>query len=169
LEQAKAVDDHCVEYDHSQGFAENSHGERLRVIIDPYPFGRALMIRDMELIRKILAQVKSKNDLHPDPLAIDRFDDLLVARHVEMMHREGFLEGIPVRLTTLPYDQILVKDLTWSGHDLLGALENQEVWSTLKKAFSPQELGRIPLSVVRDAGVALLKQYVMRKLGLPGS
>jgi len=40
---------------------------------------------------------------------------------------------------------ILVKDLTWSGHDLAAVLENETVWGQFKQRLSPSELVQIPL------------------------
>ena len=64
-----------------------------------------------------------------------------MARHLEMLLDVGLLEGEKLRaFNAAPYPTILVKDLTWSGHDLPAVMENETVWSQFQQRLSPSEL-----------------------------
>ncbi len=68
-----------------------------------------------------------------------------------------------------PARWIVVRDLSWQGHDFAAAIQNESVWATIKQKLSPNELATMPLTIIKDVGVALLKAYAMRKLGLSDS
>lgn len=123
------------------------------------------MTRDMELIRKILLVVQARKDIAPRPLVIDGVDDDVLGRHVEMLFDAGMLDGVSGRSGSKYYKHVLIRDLSWNGHDFLSALSNETVWAKLKETLSG-ELTTLPLSVLKDAGVALLKEWVKQKIGL---
>jgi len=125
------------------------------------------MQRDMDLIRKILAAIKAKDNLSPRPLKIDGYDDLLVNRHVEMLVHADFIEGSVKHSSSDHSVYCLVRDLTMDGHDFAAVIENDTVWARLKKSWSPEELARVPLSVVQTLGMDVLTEYLKGKIGLP--
>jgi hypothetical protein len=51
------------------------------------------MKRDMDLVRRIMLDVQSRNDLFPKKIRIDGVDNDLLARHVEMLFDAGLLTG----------------------------------------------------------------------------
>jgi hypothetical protein len=134
------------------------------IALDPY--GKAIMTRDMELIRKIIAEIQSRKEAKLKPLDISSFPEAVVARHLEMMLDAGLIEGAKSDGVDAPFPTIYVKDLTWSGHDFAGAIMNDTIWAKLKKQLSPSELATIPLPLLKDLGVALLGQLLKDKLGL---
>jgi Hypothetical protein (DUF2513) len=130
------------------------------------PKGRALMTRDMELIRKIFIEILKRKDVRPSPLEIDGFDEVAVARHLEMLLSAGLIEG----QKSVPLDRgiliVLVKDLSWQGHDFAATLLNDDVWSTIKKKLSVSQLSELPLTVIKSVGVKLLEGWLSSQLGL---
>jgi hypothetical protein len=85
----------------------------------------------------------------------------MVARHLEMLLDVGLLEGEKLRaFNAAPYPMILVKDLTWSGHDLAAVMENETVWGQFKQRLSPSELVQIPLPVLKNVGIGLLTTWL---------
>jgi hypothetical protein len=127
--------------------------------------GRALMTRDMELIRRIVVEIQSRKDIEPRVVEIDGFDSVAVFRHVEMLHHAEYLEAITVvPMSGLPI--IRVKDLTMQGHDFAAVVLNEGVWSQIKKKFSAAELATIPLSIILEVGTGLLKQHAKNLFGL---
>ena len=128
--------------------------------------GRALMTRDMELIRKIILEIQHRNDVRPATMSIDGYDDIVVARHLELLMDANLIEGVKSAPISTPHAIIMVKDMTWAGHDFAAAIENDGVWNKIKQAFPAKELATMPLSVLKSAGVALLEQYAKAKLGL---
>lgn len=138
-----------------------------QVMVALDPNGRAAMKRDMELIRAILLNVQARADLEPRSVQIDGADPMTVGRHVEMLHAVGFLEGYDASHIESPIPTILVTDLSWEGHEFIAALQNDTVWSQIK-SMAAGEMGKLPLSVVKDAAVALARRWAFGQLGLDG-
>jgi hypothetical protein len=119
------------------------------------------MTRDNELIRQIILAIKARKDATPQALEVDGADKAIVARHLEMLLDLGLLEGEKLRaFNAAPYATILVKDLTWSGHDLAAVMENETVWSQFQQRLSPSELVQIPLPVLKNVGIGLLTTWL---------
>jgi hypothetical protein len=142
------------------------HPPRVQLIVALNPKGRALMTRDMELIRKIFAEIQKRKDADLRTLEIPGIDEVIVARHLEMLLADGLVEGEQSYPIEQSFPIILVKDLSWSGHDFAAVLANDSVWAKLKKTFSVSELETLPLGIIKDAGKGLLAQWVKSKLGL---
>jgi len=124
------------------------------------------MTRDMELIRKIFAEIQKRKDADLRTLEIPGVDEVIVARHLEMLLTNGFVEGEQSYPLEQSFPIILVKDLSWSGHDFAAILANDSVWAKLKKTFSASELETLPFGIIKDAGMGLLAQWVKSKVGL---
>lgn len=121
--------------------------------------------RDMDVVREILLHVEAREDLRAREIVIEGRDPLVVGRHIEMLHQEGLLDGTPIRSSSQPdYARVLVRDLTWEGHDLLAAMKNDTVWGQIKSTFSPSDLASMPLKVIKDVGVEALKQWALGQI-----
>jgi len=137
------------------------------VIMALDPNGRALMTRDMELIRRIILAIKERKTADPQVLEMPDVDPAVLTRHLEMLDQAGFIDAEK----SVPFEKhrpitFMVKDLTWQGHDFAAAIENDTVWSTIKEKLSPKELMTVPLSVLTSLGMGVLEQYLKSKLGL---
>jgi len=122
--------------------------------------------RDMELVRQILLAVQAKTDLEPELIKIDGLDDAVVGRHIEMLFDAGYLEGIEHSTMASQYRDVLVKDLSWEGHEFVGAISKEELWQKLKSAIGPGELAGQSLKAIKDAAIAAATTYLKGKLGL---
>ncbi|PNE12428.1 MAG: hypothetical protein CR217_03410 [Beijerinckiaceae bacterium] len=140
------------------GMAESLETHRIPWSID--------VKRDMELVRRILLTVQAKSSLEPELIQIDGLDDAVVGRHVEMLFDAGFLEGMEHSTLASEYRDILVKDLTWDGHEFVGAISKDELWQKLKSAIGPGELAGQSLKAIKDASIAAATAYLKGKLGL---
>jgi Hypothetical protein (DUF2513) len=129
-------------------------------------YTRAAMTRDIELIRKIVVEIQSRKDAKYGGLEIPSYDGGTVAHHLELMMDAGLIEAQKIDGNEMPYAFVVVKDLTWAGHDFASALANENVWGKIKKTFSPSELAAMPLSVLKELGVALVAQWAKDQLGL---
>jgi Hypothetical protein (DUF2513) len=130
--------------------------------------GRALMTRDMELIRRIILAIQERKTAELQPLEIPDVDPVVLTRHLEMLDNAGYIEAEK----SVPFEKhrpltFIVKDLTWAGHDFAAVLENDTVWSRLKEKLSPRELATIPFSVLKTVGLGILEHYLKGKFGLP--
>jgi Hypothetical protein (DUF2513) len=122
--------------------------------------------RNMELVRQILLAVQAKTSLEPELIKIDGLDDAVVGRHVEMLFDAGFLEGMTPSFQPGEYRDIFVKDLSWDGHEFVGAISKEELWQKLTSAIGPGELAGLPLKAIKDASIAAATAYLKGKLGL---
>lgn len=124
------------------------------------------MKRDMPLVRKILLHIEDRNNVRAERVEIDGYDDELVQRHVELLLDAGFIQGLKSHTISQSLPVMRVTDLTWEGHDFLAAMRNEGVWARIKSSFDAAELAGMPLEVIREIGVGLLKEYAKSKIGL---
>jgi hypothetical protein len=145
-----------------------THGAGIRIIIALNPNGRALMKRDMELIRKILLEIESWKDTTPKIVDLDGYDSIIIGRHVELLYEANLIDSLKPFESGLDHDPatIFIKDLSWSGHEFIDVLKNQSVWGKLNENFSVEELAGLPLSVLQNVGMALFNEWAKRRVGL---
>ena len=124
------------------------------------------MKRDAELVRTLLLEAENHKEPTPKFLAIDGVDQRLLNRHLHIMHDAGLIDIVPRSADHQPYGVI---DLTWEGHELLAAIKDKRVWARLTDRLSSDDLSALPLSTLRDIGLALLKQEVAKEFGLTSS
>jgi hypothetical protein len=125
------------------------------------------MTRDMELIRKIVSSIQSRNDASPREVIIADEEEWKIARHLELLLEAGFIEALvnrPAMGHLLP--KFCVVEVTMAGHDFAAAIENEDVWTKLKKSFPAAEFAKLPLKVVQSVGAALLLKWAETKAGL---
>jgi len=127
--------------------------------------GRALMTRDMELIRKIFAQIKGWTSVDLQAIELPDVEPLILARHIEMLHEARLIEAQKSTPLHGP-PKFAVKDLTWAGHDFAAAIENDTVWNTIKQKLSAKELAGLPLGIVKDVAMGLLSHQIKSMFGL---
>jgi hypothetical protein len=142
------------------------HDEESAIIVALNPHGKAIMTRNMELIRKIVLEVQARKDLKRRAIKIDGVDEPILARHVEMLFGAGLLEGTISDDIGRGYPTILVYDLSMDGHDFAAVIANESVWAKVKQSLSPSDLVTVPLRIIKDVGVGLLGEYVKQKVGL---
>jgi Hypothetical protein (DUF2513) len=75
--------------------------------------------RDMELVKRILAEVESWPDESPRDVVVEGYEQHVVARHLEMLAAAGFLD---VYVQPDPEAPIRVRDLSWKGHEYFDGL-----------------------------------------------
>ena len=124
------------------------------------------MKRDMELIRKIIAESESDDDTKTRMLSIDGYDDNVVARHVESLIKAGYVVGNVHHGSMGTELAAFVSDLTAEGQDFAAALQNEGIWSRLNESLSPIELATVPLTMIKEICMGLLKTHLMQKTGL---
>lgn len=131
-----------------------------------YPEGRCRMQRDMELIRAICRHVVERGDVYPRVVEIDGHEGWVVAHHVDLLHRAGLIDGTRSSEMGNPVPTILVRDLTWEGHDFAGAMANSTLWGQIKSSISPAVLAAMPLKAVAAVAGELAVAVAKAKLGL---
>jgi hypothetical protein len=139
---------------------------QIHFIVALDPKGRALMTRDMELIRKIFAEIQSRDDVRPRPVNIKGAEEWIVARHLELLFSAGLIEGNKSDSIDYGFPIIEVTDLSMAGHDFAATLANDGIWAQIKESFSPTQLKTMPLVTLKDVGVGLLAKWAMKQAGL---
>lgn len=135
--------------------------------ISPELLGSIKVKRDMEVVRKILRAVQDKGDLTLRQMTFDGVDDLTAGRHLEMLVSAGYVDALVKSVISQPVPYILVKDLTWEGHEFAGALlTDDSTWQKLKAAIGPETLASLPLKMVQDLATKALTAWAMHKMGL---
>jgi hypothetical protein len=142
------------------------HHRRIYSTVELDPAARAMMTRDMELIRKIFAEIRARKDAHPGTVEIPGAEEWIVARHLELLLGAGLVEGSSSRALGPNPPIVVVTDLTMAGHDFAATLSNDGVWEKLKKSYSPSELATLPLRIVQSVATDLLMQWAKAKAGL---
>jgi hypothetical protein len=137
-----------------------------QAIIALDPLGRAAMQRDMEVVREIVRQIQAKNTLNPARIEIDGQEEWIVARHLEILMQAGLIDGVISRPIGRAYPSVLVKDMSWAGHDFAAVVLNDTVWGKIKQKLSPSELATAPLALIGTIGTKLLEAYLLNKTGL---
>lgn len=94
------------------------------------------MKRNMDLVREILLQVEASGAGKVIKLNIADHEEEEIGLHVELMIRNGLIEGRAVPSSDGPAHRILtywIKSMTWEGHDFLEAARNDTIWKKAKK------------------------------------
>jgi hypothetical protein len=144
---------------------ERPHGVpvgHFAVALDPR--GRTIVKRDMELIRKILIQVESWPNVEQRCVELPEYDRHIVVRHVEMLCAAGFIEPFDSRRPATGF--IVVKDLSWDGHEFLDSVRNDSVWGKVKEELSAAQLLSAPLELVKYTAIEVGKTFIKQHLGI---
>ncbi|WP_432226906.1 DUF2513 domain-containing protein [Limosilactobacillus fermentum] len=60
---------------------------------------------------------------------------------------------------------LIVFDITWSGHELLDSIRDDEVWNQTKKVTS--SIKSVSIGVLKNVATAVLTGIIKQKTGLP--
>lgn len=124
------------------------------------------MRNDLDLTRKILENIRAREDLRPRVVEIPDYDPTLVARHVERLHDDRLIEGSKMEPISKQVSVVLVRDMTSAGHQFLSAIESGDIWARMKSALDPTELGALSLREIASIAGELAIKGVKKKLGL---
>lgn len=125
------------------------------------------MLRDVELVKKIVLAVEDKRDYRADEIVIPGYEPWVVARHVELMVATGIIDGSPSGEAIEGQKLYRVRDLTNFGHDFAGALKSPEAWARMEALFPPEQMQRTPLRVVAGTAIRLMEIAALKTAGLP--
>lgn len=124
------------------------------------------MKRDMDLIRRIMLRIEEKADLKHEIMTIEGEDEERVGHHIDMLYKSGFIDGLRHQPMSSPFGIVMVKDLSWDGHEFIAALRNDTVFGRLKETFTPAELSSTSLKVIAEVSLEMTKVWMKQKLGL---
>ena len=122
------------------------------------------MKRDVDLSRAILRFVEEHAPPQGGvdrPLEIGGYDRPTVLAHAELLIEDGLIDGQVIAALAGPLDVVITK-LTSRGHDALQAIDNDTLWSKVKKTATEKGV-----SLTLDLAVTLAKSFGRQHLGLP--
>jgi hypothetical protein len=65
-------------------------------------------------------------------------------------YHAGFLDGPPpITLLDSGLPHVMVRDLTWDGHEFADALKNEGVWNKIRQSFSAEQLSSRPFAALK--------------------
>jgi len=120
------------------------------------------MKRDMDLVRAILMAVEESDEQVMDAaqLASGSWDEVTVARHLELMIEAGLVVGQVDEYMGGGVDGF-VSRLTWPGYDFLDTVRSDTVWQKTKTNIG-DKVGSASFEVVK----AVAAGFAMKALGL---
>jgi hypothetical protein len=133
--------------------------------ISKIPVRRFNLTRDMDFIRELLLRVERNPEMDgktafffesAEQMGISGYSTEETAYHLGLLIGERFIDGS----IDSGYDIPAIRSLTWSGHEFLDNIKNDDVWTATKKRIA--DLPGVAISVVAAIATAEIK----RKLGL---
>ncbi len=121
------------------------------------------MKRDMDLIRKmVLAIEDAESGYAPRNLDIDGYSSEQIDYHAYLLVDAGLAEGERVDTMDSEGPEVLLSNLTWSGHEFAAVARDESRW---KKAMGvvQEKGGSVTLSVLTQ----LLTAFMKDMLGMP--
>lgn len=121
------------------------------------------MKRDIELIRKMLLEIESHDNVFMP--SDDPADYQLIGHHLLLLQEGGLIAGIePIER---PSGEMLVQvkthpRLTWAGHEFLDIARNDKLWGEATQKIGG-ELGTVSFAVL----IQLLAHRAKGYLGVP--
>jgi hypothetical protein len=121
------------------------------------------VIRDMDFIRDILRKIEEnpladrRHDIPyvtPDDMGISGHTSEELVYHLELLLDVGFVDA---NVGMLP---VMVRGLTWNGHEFLANIKNDDLWEQTKKHFSGA--ADVGLRIIAD----FAEKLVMKKFGM---
>lgn len=126
------------------------------------------MKRDMDLVREtLLAIEEGKTWFETGEITDEGFDVAepelgtrrLLDHHLHIMRQAGLIE-----FDAATDGGVLVKGLTWDGHEFLDAVRDPEVWKRTKNGAAT--VGSWSIGLLKDMGAAYFKHVAKERLGL---
>jgi len=118
----------------------------------------------MELIRRILLKIQARETVDPEHLEMDGIDDAVLGRHVELIYKGGLIDAKELDFLGKDYNEYLIRDLTWDGHEFVGAIALDDIWESLKESLAPQDISLLSLEVIRNAAAGAVSSRLREKL-----
>jgi hypothetical protein len=131
------------------------------------------MKRDMDFIRDLLLKVEEGQKVfetasaeqasflgYTPETSLTREEADKIEGHIDLLEQAGFIE-LDERMGG---GTVLVKGLTWEGHDFLDSVRDPEVWTKTKEGAS--KAGSWTVGLLAEMGKAYAKQKLKEVTGL---
>lgn len=123
------------------------------------------MKRDMDLVRQLLFYIEANQKNEPfqsDYITmINGYEEGAAGYHLKIMVDGGLIDATDISTFDSVSWDFLIHNITWSGHDFLDSVRDDNVWNHTKSALKP--FASASFEIVKSIAVA----YISSKLGLP--
>ena len=120
------------------------------------------MKRDMDLVRKILLFIESKEDDHPiiEP-PFEGYEKIIFLEHYHLLYEAGLIRAETVCSGSTPdrVIKVIPFGLTWTGHDFADTIKNEGIWNKAKDSVS-SKLSGLPFDVLKAVLIGLCKEAI---------
>ena len=132
------------------------------------------MQRNMDLVRDLLFMIEEEcteeiEDIFPsvDNEWLEQRQDedekfRLLSYHIGIMEQAGLVTGN--RTAGSDFDYWSKVHLSWSGHDFLDSIRDNDVWENTKKTVS--HVGSFRIDIVKKIATGFVKQKIKRHTGI---
>jgi hypothetical protein len=123
------------------------------------------MKRDMDLIRKLMLKLESLSGKHRLLGEDDKlFSDLEatpaeIKYHLGLISQNGLIDG-----AAHPTGVVLVRGLTWKGHDFIDSVRSDDVWSKTQSAA--EKFGGGTIDLIIEVAKSIVKDQIKKHTGL---
>ncbi len=111
------------------------------------------MIRDAHLVRAILIEIERRDPLEGEPVAVEGATPERVTYHMDRMDEAGLLA---IYSSHGP----MCQGLTWSGHELLDLMKNDDHWNRSRELVESSVGGTnfelLKMALLKTAAEAML-------------
>lgn len=114
----------------------------------------------MDLVRALLLETEgiAPGDSLRSP-AIEGYDQQTVFAHLELLQEAGLIHCTVCHSQQGRYLKAIIHDLTWQGHEFLGAARNETVWQRAMAKMADYG-GSLPLAVFQTILIELAKKQL---------
>ncbi len=120
------------------------------------------MKRDMDLVRQLLVDYESSEDIIYTPSKIENFNNEEIMYHLKIMEDAGLLEEL--YYTEMGYQhKIKGYRLTWTGHDFLEASRDDERWAKAKDTAG--KVGVFTIEILKQILTQLIQTQLKQVMG----
>lgn len=119
------------------------------------------MKRNADLIRKILLEIESHDDLSgPTQLDIEGYTPEQITYHIILLDEAGLI--VAYDKSTFGGTEWSVDRLTWHGHEFLDAAKNDQHWSKVKDVLG--KTGGVVITVAEKLLIELATSQALKTL-----
>ena len=85
-------------------------------------------------------------------------DDLLYT--AEKLYEAGYIDCDIIKTLSSNQPQILIKEITWNGHELLDNIRDNSVWTKIKKKLSG--FASVSLPIINSVGASIITDLISK-------
>ena len=122
------------------------------------------MKRDMDLIRALMLEIEERDtgDIQLLEIEIEGHSQLEVFSHLRLLIEAGLIAGLD--LSSHSGINVQATRLTWTGHDFLDSIRDDEIWQQTKDGAAAA--GGFTLELLSDLAKGLIKTKIAKHTGV---